>query len=85
MSDVYSSNKAYNPREKKKVLIVFDYMVADMISNKKGFTQYSQSCSIKGRKFNSLLVFIIELYFQVPKDARLNTSNFFVMKIPNKQ
>lgn len=39
MNDVYSSNKTYNPRKKRKVFIVFDYMVADMISNKKGFTQ----------------------------------------------
>ena len=43
MNDVYGGNKVYDRRKQKKVLIVFDYMIADMISNKKSFTQLSQS------------------------------------------
>ena len=40
---------------------------------------------IRGRKLNNSLVFIIQLYFKVPKDVGLNTTNFFIMKIPNKR
>ena len=40
---------------------------------------------IRGRKLNISLVFITELYFKVPKDVRLNTSHFFIMKIPIKR
>ena len=40
---------------------------------------------IKGRKLNISLVFIIQSYFKVPKYVRLNTSHFFITKIPNKR
>ena len=41
---------------------------------------------IRGRKLNiSLDIFITQSYFKVPKDVRLNTSHFFIMKIPNKR
>ena len=39
---------------------------------------------IRGIKLNISLVFITETYFKVPKDVRLNTTHFFIMKIPNK-
>ena len=40
---------------------------------------------IRGRKLNISLVFITQSYFKVPKDVRLNTSHFFIEKIPNKR
>ena len=40
---------------------------------------------IRGRKLNIFLVFITQLYFKVPKDVRLNTTHFFITKIPNKR
>ena len=40
---------------------------------------------IRGRKLNISLVFITQPYFKVPKDVRLNTSHFFIAKIPNKR
>ena len=40
---------------------------------------------IRGRKLNIFLVFITQSYFKVPKDVRLNTSHFFIAKIPNKR
>ena len=40
---------------------------------------------IRGRKLNISLVFITQSYFKVPKDVRLNTSHFFIAKIPNKR
>ena len=40
---------------------------------------------IRGRKLNISIVFIIQSYFKVPKDVRLNSTHFFIMKIPNKR
>ena len=40
---------------------------------------------IRGRKLNVSLVFITRSYFKVPKDVWLNTSHFFIAKIPNKR
>ena len=40
---------------------------------------------IRGRKSNISLISIAQSYFKVPKDVRLNTSHFFIAKIPNKR
>ena len=40
---------------------------------------------IRGRKLSISLVFITQSYLKVPKDVRLNTTHFFIMKIPNKR
>ena len=40
---------------------------------------------IRGRKLNISIVFITQSYFKVPKDVRLNSTQFFIMKIPNKR
>ena len=55
-----------------------------MISNKK-INSIVTELFIRGRKLNIFLVFITQLYFKVPKDVRLNTTHFFIMKIPNKR
>ena len=55
-----------------------------MISNKKSNSIVTE-LFIRGRKLNIFLVFITQLYFKVPKDVRLNTTHFFIMKIPNKR
>ena len=39
----------------------------------------------RSRKLNISIVFITQSYFKVPKDARLNSTHFFIMKIPNKR
>ena len=77
MQDVYE----YNPDE---ILIVFDDMIADMIHNKK-LNSIVTKLFIRRRKLNISLVFITQSYFNVPKDARLNTSHFFITKFPNKE
>ena len=59
-------------------------MVADMINNKK-LNSIVTELFIRGRKVNISLVFITQSYFQVPKDVRLNTTHFFIMKIPIKR
>ena len=40
---------------------------------------------IRGRKLNISIVFIMQSYFKVRKDVRLNSTHFFIMKIPNKR
>ena len=40
---------------------------------------------IGGRKLNIYIVYITQSYFKVPKDVRLNSTYFFIMKIPNKR
>ena len=40
---------------------------------------------IRGRKLNISVVFMTQSYFKVPKDITLNSTHFFIMKIPNKR
>ena len=84
MQDVYKSIEDYNPGIKRKLLIVFDDMIADMINNKK-LNPIVTELFIRGRKINICIVFISQSYFKMPKDVRLNTTHFFIMKIPNKR
>ena len=84
MQDVYKNIEDYNPGKKRKVLIVFDDMIADMINNKK-LNPIVTELFIRGIKINIPIVFISQSYFKVPKDVRLNTTHFFIMKIPNKR
>ena len=84
MQDVYKNIEDYNPGKKRKVLIVFDDMIADMINNKKLDSVVTELFT-RGRKINISIVFISQSYLKVPKDVRLNTTNFFIMKIPNKR
>ena len=83
MQDVYKNIEEYNIGKKLKILIVFDDMIADMINNKK-LNSIVTELFIRGRKLNISLVFITQSFFKVPKDVRLNTTHFFIMKIPNK-
>ena len=80
MQDVYKNIDEHNPNKEKKILIVF----GDMINDKK-LNLIVTELFIRGNKLNISLVFITQLYFKVPKDVRLNTTQFFIMKIPNKR
>ena len=84
MRDVYKNIDEYNPNKENNILIVFDDMIADMIHNKKLNSMVTE-LFIRGRKLNISLAFITQSYFKVPKDVRLNTSHFFIAKIPNKR
>ena len=59
-------------------------MIPDMINNKK-FNPVVTELFIRGRKRNISIIFITQSYFKVPKVVRLNSTHFFVMKIPNKR
>ena len=84
MQDNYKNIDDYNPRKKHKVLIVFDDMIADMINNNKLIPIVTE-LFIRGRKLNISIAFITQSYFKVPKDVRLDSTHFFIMKIPNKR
>ena len=84
IQDVYKNIDDYNPGKKRKVLIIFDDMIADMIINKK-LNPIITELFIRGRKLNISIVFITQFYFKVPKDVRLNSTHFFILKIPNKR
>ena len=83
MQDVYKNIEDYNPKKNRKVLIVFDDMIADMINNKK-LNPIVTKLFTRDRKINISTAFITQSYFKVPKDVKLNTTHFFIMKIPNK-
>ena len=84
MRDVYKNINDYNSDKENKILIVFDDMIADMISNTK-LNSIVTELFIRGRKIHVSLVFITQNYFKVPRDTRWNTTHFFIMKIPNKK
>ena len=84
MHDVYKNIDDCNPDKQSKILIVFDDMIADMIPNKK-LNSIVTELFIRGRKLNISIVFLTQSYFKVPKDVRLNTSHFLIVKIPNNR
>ena len=84
MNNVYENIDLYNPNRKRRVLIVFDDMIADIMTNKK-FQSIIKELFIRCRKTNITLVFITQSYFSVPKDVRLNSTHYFIMKINNKR
>ena len=84
IGDIYKNIEEYNPNKKRKTSIVFDYMIADMLSNKI-LNPIITELFIRGRKINISLVFITQSYFAVPKNIRLNSMHYFIMDIPNKR
>ena len=84
MQDVHENIEECNTDKERKILIVFDDIIADMINNKKPNSIITE-LFIRCRKLNISLLFITQAYFKVPKDVRLNSAHFFIMKILNKR
>ena len=84
MNDVYENIDNYNPNRRRKKLIVFDDMIADIMTNKR-FQSIIKELFIRCRKLNISLVFMTQSYFSVPKDVRLSSTQYFIMKINNKR
>ena len=84
MDDVYNNIGDYNPNRKRKILIVFDDMIADIMTNKK-FQAIIKELFIRRRKLIICFVFITQPYFNVPKEVRLNSKHYLIMKIHNKR
>ena len=63
IDNIYENIEQYNPNKERKILIVFDYMIADMFTNKK-LQQIVKDLFIRGRKLNISLTFITQSYFE---------------------
>ena len=84
MDKVYENIDGYNLTRKRNILIVFDDMIADIMTNKK-FQSIIKELFIRCRKINISLVFITQSYCSVPKEVRLNSMHYLIMKINNKR
>ena len=84
MDDIYGNINDYNSSRKRKILIIFDDMIADIMTNKR-FQGIKKELLIRFRKLNISLAFITQSYFSVPKDVRLNSTHYLIMKINNKR
>ena len=84
MDDVYENIHHYNSSGRRKILFFFDDVIMDIMTNKR-FQSIIKELFIRCRKLNISLVFITQPYFSVPKDVRLNSTHYLVMKINNKR
>ena len=80
MNYVFTNINDYNKQRKRKVLIIFDDMIADIMNNK-NFKAIVKELFIRCRKLIFSIVFITQSYFRIPKDARLNSTHYIIMKI----
>ena len=84
MDDIFTNIDDYNKQRKRKVLIIFDNMIADIMSSK-NFKAIIKELFIRCRKLNISIVFITQSYFRTPKDAKLNNTHYVIMKIQSKK
>ena len=84
MDYVYENIDDYNPCRKRKILIVFDDMIADTMKYKK-FQAIIKELFVRCIKLNISVVLITQSYFAVPKDVRLNSTHYLIMKINNRK
>ena len=84
MNDVIEDINNYNKKRDKKVLIIFDDMIADIMRSEK-FKAIVKELFIRCRKLTISIVFITQSYFRTPKDARLTSTHYVLMKMGNKK
>ena len=84
MGDVYENIDHYKPNRKIKILIVFDYMITYIMSNKR-FQAIIKELFVRCRKLNISVVFITQSYLFFPKDVTLNSTHYLIMKINNRK
>ena len=84
LDDVYENIDDYNPNRKIKILIVFDDMFPDIMTNKQ-FQAIIKQLFIRCRKLSISLALITQSYFSDPKDVILNSMHYLIMKINNKR
>ena len=83
VDEVFENVDNYNPCRKKKILVLLDEMIADIMTNKKRQAIIKEKF-IRCRKFNTLLVFIMQSYFFVPKDVRQSWTLYLTTKSTKK-
>ena len=84
MNDFYENIDNYNLKRKRKILIVFDDVIADIMTNKK-FQSIIKELFIRCRKRIISLVFISQSHFFVPKDVRLISTHNLITRINNRK
>ena len=84
IDDVYSNINDFNPNRNRKNLTVFDDIIADIMANKT-FQSIIKELFIRCRKLNISPLFVTKSYFSVPKEVRLNSSQYLIMKINNRR
>ena len=84
MDDLFSNIDDSNPKRKRQILIMFNDVIADILTNKK-IQAIIKELFIRCRKLNVSLVFITQSYFSVPIEARLNSTHYLIMKISNRK
>ena len=84
MDDIFKNIEDYNKKRKRKVLIVFDDMISHVMSNKKA-QQVLKELFIRCMKLNTSLCSLIQSYFSVTKDVRLNCTHYILFKLNNKR
>ena len=80
MDDIYKNIEKYNPNQKRKILFVFNYIIADML-RKNNLNPIVTELLTRSRELD----FIAQSYVVVPKNIRLNSTHYFSTKIPNKR
>ena len=83
MDDINKNMEEYNSNKKRKILIFFGDMFADILSNKR-LNPIITELFFRGRKLKISLVFITQSYFAVPENIRLNSTHYFIMLILKK-
>ena len=84
IDDVYENINDYNSKRRRKILIVFDDMIAYIMTNRR-FQAVIKGLFIRCRKLNISLAFITQFCFSVPKDVRLNSTYYLIIKINNRK
>ena len=84
MNDLLDNINNYYNNSDKKLLMIFDDMIADIMRSEK-FKAVIKELFIRCRKLNISIVFITQSYFRIPKDAKLNSTHYILMKIDNKK
>ena len=84
MHDIFNNIYYYNPTRKRRILIAFDDMIADIMTNKK-FQAIIKELFIRCSKLNISLAFITQTCFTVPKEVRLNSIHYLITKIRDKR
>lgn len=83
MNDLFKVIEEYTPEKKRKVLIMSDDTIPDMVSDKKLYPVVTE-LFIRYRKLSLSLVFITKSHFLVPKHIRQSSSHAVIMKILNR-
>ena len=84
MDDVYENIDDYNQNSKRKIVIVVDDIIVDIMRNK-DFQAIFKELFIRCKKLNISLAFITQSYLFVPNDVRLNSTHYLIMKIKNNR